>query len=78
MCKGMSLQEVWDRYSTANREYRRLLMRAPIGQEAGPDSPVARARKVEAEALAAYVQVLQHLARFASAGNLPEGQTCQN
>ena len=78
MYKGMSLQEIWDRYSTANREYRRLLTRAPIGQHADPDGPLARARREEGKALAEYLHVLRTLAKFAPTGKLREGQPCRN
>lgn len=54
----MRLEEVWHRYNTANRECRRLLARTPSGQLADPDSPLARARRVEAKALGEYLQVL--------------------
>jgi hypothetical protein len=75
---GMSLREVWDRYMTANREYRRLLTRAPIGQQADPDSPLARARREETQALADYLELLRDLAQFAPTGKLREGQPCRN
>ena len=60
----MRLEETWRRYTVANREYRRLLMRAPGGRLSDPDSPLARARKLEVEALAAYMDLLGDLAQL--------------
>ena len=62
-------RECGNRYTAANRDYRRLLMRAPIGQAADPGSPLARARSEETEALAEYLRVLRDSAQY-----MPEGK----
>ena len=73
----MRLQRMWNRYAAANRKYRRLLMRGPIGQATGPDSPLARARDEETRALAEYLRVLRGVNRRAPEGKLVDrGEPC--
>jgi hypothetical protein len=73
----MSLEETWHRYSAANREYRRLLMRTPNMQLSDPEGPLARARKEEAEALGKYLRVLRDLTQLASDRELSDGTQCR-
>jgi len=73
----MILKQVWQRYGTANREYRRILMRAPVEQLADPDSPLSRARREAADALEKYLQAFRELAPLTPEGKPADGPPCQ-
>jgi hypothetical protein len=73
----MGLEEVWHRYNTANREYRRQLARTPAGQPADPKSALAHARQAEAAALAEYLRVLRSLNQMAPERTPPDERAWQ-
>lgn len=69
----MSLEEAWELYRAASRDYERLVTCAPSEQWVDPNGPLARAWKDEAKALAGYLQVLRDLSQLAPQGKLLDG-----
>ncbi len=58
----MRLQQLWNRYNSASRQYRRLrLAGTPSGRLVDPDRALARARQEEAHALAEYLRAIRDL-----------------
>jgi CheY-like chemotaxis protein len=83
MADRQELENIWRerveqsgrRYKAATTDCRRLLGQAPDGLTPNPDSPLARARQVESEALAEYARVLRVFTQLTVHGILPEEQS---
>lgn len=66
------LEQSLQQYLVATREYRGLLREEPDGRPPGKDSPLARARLAESQALLEYSRVLGIFNDLAAYGKLPE------
>jgi CheY-like chemotaxis protein len=69
------VEEAQRRYSAATEEYRKLLDGTPEGLPPNPDSPMARARQAQSEALAEYSRVLRVFTGLTVHGIWPEEQS---
>ena len=66
------LEQSHQRYQEASKEYRKLLLEEPDGLPPSPDSPLARARQAESEALLEHFRVLRIFTDLTIHGKLPE------
>jgi hypothetical protein len=66
------LEECQKQYQDASHSYRKLLAEEPDGQPPRPESPLARARQAESEALTEYSRVLRLFTDLTVHGKLPE------
>jgi CheY-like chemotaxis protein len=69
------VEDARGRYAAATEEYRKLLDGTPEGVPPNPDSPVARARQAQSEALAEYSRVLRVFTELTVHGRRPEEQS---
>lgn len=80
------LEELWnqrlaqalDRYHAATKEYRELLRQETDGRPPSPDSPLARAREAESQALMDYSRVLRIFTDLTLHGKLPDETLNEN
>ena len=66
------LEQLREKYRAASDIYRALLRKEPEGETPSPDSPLARARQAESEALLEYSRVLRLFSDLTLYGKLPE------
>jgi hypothetical protein len=71
------VEESQDRYQTASASYRALKQDSSKGQIARSDSPLALARRAEAEALTEYITVLMGFTELAVYRKIPPRESAE-